>query len=148
MDRHVICVIKTSTHIARWHSMANYALLLWTIWAKESLKRRLMKQFEQKSLLKGVWWHNPYGVTTVSWPRRVMKPRTIQVPVTETEHTFGHHCAFLGPVAISEKTSYRKISWSLEATRFVFRIVRSLWNLTGTSAAMLPMCLSNFKANR
>ena len=50
------------------------------------------------------------------------------------------------PVSISEKTSYHKISWSLEATRFVFRIVRSLWNLTGTSAALLPMCLSNFKA--
>ena len=30
----------------------------------------------------------------------------------------------------------------------VFRIVRSLWNLTGTSAALLPMCLSNFKAMR
>ena len=53
-----------------------------------------------------------------------------------------------GPVSISEKTSYRKISWSLEATRFVFRVVRSLWNLTGTSAALLPMCLSNFKAIR
>ena len=49
------------------------------------------------------------------------------------------------PVSISEKTSYRKISWSLEAARFVFRIVRSLWNLTGTSAALPPMCLSNFK---
>ena len=54
----------------------------------------------------------------------------------------------LGPVSISEKTSYRKISWSLEAARFVFRIVRSLWNLTGTSSAVLPMCLSNVKAIR
>ena len=54
----------------------------------------------------------------------------------------------LGPVSISEKTSFRKISLSLEAARFVFRIVRSLWNLTGTSAAVLPMCLSNFKAIR
>ena len=54
----------------------------------------------------------------------------------------------LGPVSISEKMSYRKISWSLEAARFVFGIVRSLWNLTGTSAAVLPMCLSNFKAMR
>ena len=80
-----------------------------------------------------------------------------------------------GPVSISDKTSYRKISWSLEAARFVFRIVRSLWNLTGTSAAMLndegkiffrndgvflslrkactwattcALCLSNFKAMR
>ena len=53
-----------------------------------------------------------------------------------------------GPVSISDKTSYRKISQSLEVARFVFRIVRSLWNLTGTSAALLPMCLSNFKAIR
>ena len=37
---------------------------------------------------------------------------------------------------------------SLEVARFVFRIVRSLWNLTGTSAAVLPMCLSNCKAIR
>ena len=51
-------------------------------------------------------------------------------------------------VSISKKTSFRKISSSLEAARFVFRIVRSLWNLTGTSAAVLPMCLSNFKAIR
>ena len=51
-----------------------------------------------------------------------------------------------GPVSISEKMSFRKISLSLEAAKFVFRIVRSLWNLTGTSAAVLPMCPSNFKA--
>ena len=53
-----------------------------------------------------------------------------------------------GPVSISDKTSYCKISQSLEAARFVFRIVPSLWNLTGTSAAGLPKCLSNFKAMR
>ena len=58
------------------------------------------------------------------------------------------HFRVLGPVSISEKTSFRKISWSLEAARFVFGIVRSLWNLTGTSAAVLPMGLSNFKAIR
>ena len=32
----------------------------------------------------------------------------------------------LGSVSISGKTSYRKISWSLDAARFVFRTVRSL----------------------
>ena len=32
--------------------------------------------------------------------------------------------------------------------RFVWRIVWSLWNLTATSAALLPMCLSNFKVMR
>ena len=30
----------------------------------------------------------------------------------------------------------------------VVKIVRSLWNLTGTLAALLPRCLSNFKAMR
>ena len=52
------------------------------------------------------------------------------------------------PVSISEKTYFRKISWSIEAATFVFRIVRSLWNLTVTSVALLPICLSNFKAIR
>ena len=50
-----------------------------------------------------------------------------------------------GPVSLSNKTSYSKISLSLEAARFVFRIVRSLWNLTGALAAVLLMCVSNFK---
>ena len=54
----------------------------------------------------------------------------------------------LDPVSIFDKTSYRKISQSLKAARFVFRIMWSLWNLTGTSAALLPMCQSNFIAMR
>ena len=70
-----------------------------------------------------------------------MKPTTKVIVRTTSEK-------LLGPVSISEKTSFRKISSSLEAARFVFRIVRSLWNLTGTSAAVLPMCLSNFKTIR
>ena len=53
-----------------------------------------------------------------------------------------------GPVSISDKTSYRKISQRIEAARFVFRIVRSLWNLAGTSTALLPWCQSNIKAIR
>ena len=36
------------------------------------------------------------------------------------------------PLSISDKTSYHKFPWSLEATRFVFRIVQSPWNVTGT----------------
>ena len=39
------------------------------------------------------------------------------------------------------KTSYRKISWSLEAARLGFKLFQSLWHLAGTSAALLPMCL-------
>ena len=55
---------------------------------------------------------------------------------------------FLGLYSLSGKTSYRKISWSLEAARFGFKLFQSLWNLAGTSAVLLPMCLSNFKAIR
>ena len=39
----------------------------------------------------------------------------------------------------------RKIS---KPRDFVFRNVRSHWNLTGTSAALMPMCLSNFRSMR
>ena len=42
--------------------------------------------------------------------------------------------------------TYRKISWSLGATRLVAEIIASLWHLTGTSAALLPTCVSNFRA--
>ena len=52
------------------------------------------------------------------------------------------------PWAPSQYPKRRLFVRSREVSRFVFRIVRSLWNLTGTSAALLPMCLSNFKAIR
>ena len=51
-----------------------------------------------------------------------------------------------GLVSISHKTSYCKISQSHEAARLVFRFARLLWNLTGTSAILLPKHPSNFKA--
>ena len=69
----------------------------------------------------------------------------ITVPVSTSDATQPGN---QDPASISEKTSFCKISLSLEAAGFVFKIVRSLWNLTGTSAAVLPMCLSNFKAMR
>ena len=54
----------------------------------------------------------------------------------------------LGLYSLSGKTSYRNISWSLEAARFGFKLFQSLWNLAGTSAALLPRCLSNYRAIR
>ena len=53
-----------------------------------------------------------------------------------------------GLYSLSGKTSYGKISWSLEAARFGFKLFQSLWNLTSTSAAALPRCQSNFRALR
>ena len=48
---------------------------------------------------------------------------------------------------LSSKTSYRKISWNIEAVSFGFKLFQSLWNLTGTSAAVL-LRLSNFRVIR
>ena len=55
---------------------------------------------------------------------------------------------YQGLYSLSGKTSYRKISRSLEAAGFGFKLFQSLWNLAGTSAELLPRCLSNFRAIR
>ena len=52
----------------------------------------------------------------------------------------------LGLYSLSGKTSYRQISWSLEAARLCVIMIVSHWNLTGISAALLPSCLSNCRA--
>ena len=54
----------------------------------------------------------------------------------------------LGLYSLSERTSYRKIPWSLKAARFGVRLFQSLWNLIGTSARVLPTKLSNFRSIR
>ena len=51
-----------------------------------------------------------------------------------------------GMHSLSERTSCHKSSWSLEATKFGFRLFQLLWNLAGTSEALLPRCLSIFRA--
>ena len=51
-----------------------------------------------------------------------------------------------GLYSLSGRTSYRKISWNLEAVRLGVIMIVLLCNLTGISAAKLPMCLSNFRA--
>ena len=66
------------------------------------------------------------GMTTITWSKYVV----------------------LGLYSLSGRTSYRKISRSLEAARFRFKLFQSLWNLTGTSAAALPRCLSRLKVIR
>ena len=48
-----------------------------------------------------------------------------------------------GLYSLSGQTSYRKISWSIEAVRFRFILFQSLWNLTALSGS-----LSNFRAMR
>ena len=58
------------------------------------------------------------------------------------------HGVTLGLYSLSGRTSYHKISLSIEAARVGFKLFQSLWNLTGTSAAPLLRCLSNCRASR
>ena len=50
----------------------------------------------------------------------------------------------LGPISISDKTSYRKISSSLQVVSMEVKIMTSLGNLA--SAGVLSRCLLNFRA--
>ena len=48
--------------------------------------------------------------------------------------------------SLSGRTSYSQISSSLEAPKLDAIIIISLWHLTGSSAVLLPQCLSYFAA--
>ena len=75
------------------------------------------------------------------------KPRKLNLHIGIIIFTHIDNTQYTGPGPCSNiqfKTSYHKILLCFEAARFVFRIGRSLRNLTGTSAVLLPVCLSNF----
>ena len=59
-----------------------------------------------------------------------------------------HQCTSLALYSLSGRTSYRKISRSLEAAWFGIKLFQSLCNSKGTSAALLLRCLLNLRANR
>ena len=50
-----------------------------------------------------------------------------------------------GLYRLSGQTSFRQISWCLEAARLDIIMIILLWNLTGISAALLSMCLLDFR---
>ena len=53
---------------------------------------------------------------------------------------------FQGLYSLGGKTSYRQMSWSLEAARLDVIVIVSFWKLTGISAAVLTTCMSNCRA--
>ena len=55
------------------------------------------------------------------------------------------HVKSLDFCSLSGGPPFRQIS--LKSRRLDVRIIVSLWNLTGISTALLPKCLSNFRAN-
>ena len=99
----------------------------------------------------------PYGITRLQWAAMAVKILTIQMlnipgplftkwtPMSSVLKR-AINLISLSLYSLSGKTSYRQISWSLEAARLDVAMVVSLWNLTGTSAAALPRYLPNFRA--
>ena len=85
-------------------------------------------------------WKDPFSCSSIN-QFFFFYMRTLSYDTAEKSPTQGLY-------SLSCKTSYRKISWSLEAARFVFRLFQSLWNLTTISATMLSRCLSNFRTIR
>ena len=76
--------------------------------------------FEQEILI--TWWHQ-------------------QVSMAGSDF-----CAWWSTGASFTKRLDDQISRSLEDARVGVEVVRSLWNLAGVSAAVLPICLPNFRA--
>ena len=95
-----------------------------------------------------VLYINLYHSGIIRWYRTIIIFMIAPLPAKQAWTIYKDRSSQQGIYSLSGKTSYRKISCNIEATRFGFRLFQSLWNLTGTSAAALPRCLSNLKAMR
>ena len=107
-------------------------------------------------------WHISYSyITVVCWSGLIFSDLFRNLHATHTWWTLQNSIDYsrrrhdmetlsslltLGLYSLSGKTSYRQISWSVEAARLDVAMVVSLWNLTDTSAAALPRYLPNFRA--
>ena len=58
----------------------------------------------------------------------------------------GWYGGLLGLYLLNGKTSYRDISWRLEAAKLGVIMIVPFWNLTGISAVLLPRCPWNLRA--
>ena len=107
-----------------------------------------------------IWWTKINKVACVMKfsPGQVTSRIKDVVPHVDNKVLLGHHViTAIQPLAtrvdydqggdsISHKTSYFKISQSLEGARSVVRIIQLLRHLAAASAALLPRRLQNFKA--
>ena len=111
-----------------------YRFSLWNT-PKDSLKENSACR-----LIYGMGLCEPYSESLPLYPSSLRNSRDYYarvVSVISMEILICHH-RIHGLYSLSGKTSYRNISWSLEAARFGLRFFPSLWNLTGTWAAALP----------
>ena len=100
--------------------------------------------WHQNDVTTSFWLHN--DVIIASRARWVQYSRSFGTLQVRSYNKTSYWTLTLGHVSISNKTSYYKISQSFEAPKFVNNDCLILyWNLAGTSAAVLLMCLSNFE---
>ena len=113
--------------------------------------------------------HNwDYYIAAETWPHDGVKPCVCcqaTCPIHYSDVIMGDMASQITSLSIvylivysrrrSKKTSKLRVTglcegnslaWSLEAARWDIIMIVSLWNLTGISAALLPKCLSNFRA--
>ena len=105
----------------------------------------IFKSYTQMNAKGPYWWKVNIGSGNGMMPsdnKPFPEPMKTQILVT-----IGHNGSISEQsfTSVSDKTSHSEISWSLEATRLSVWIIASLWNLTGTLAALLPRCVSNFR---
>ena len=89
------------------------------------------------------------GQRHLSFRLRYVDPEIIYIIFSSAglpRYAIGNVGTIQGLYSLSGRTSYRQISWSLEAARLGVIMIVSLWNLTGISVALLPRCLLNFRA--
>ena len=90
-----------------------------------------------------IWCHASINCTCL---QLILNP---QIKLTRFNKTLVGQLFHQGLYSLSGKTSYCKVSWSLEAARSGVRLFRSLWNLTRwrhqmeTFSALLAICEGN-----
>ena len=87
--------------------------------------------------------HQQYGYVedhSMVMPSQCFGPFSEAMWTNQVNNHAADTCTLQGLYSLSGKTSYRKISCSLEDARFGFKLFQSLWNLAGTSAVLPPRC--------
>ena len=151
---------------SEWMPSQNQAIIMYLFRhrSKKTSKLRVTGLCEENSYVTGefpsqrassaenvsIWWHHHvlYHFSTLRWRNYFfweMLAMTLisfsrKIPAATSE-ILDLSIMSLGLYSLSGKTSYRQISWSLEAARLGVMIIAPLWNLTGTAGG-----LSNFRA--
>ena len=156
------CPNTKITHISSNQSKLKFFLYVSTWWLYQTSRHN-----SQRRMLRDLRCQNSTAFGTINsalspWKVRLLDIRRPRNSTAQYEsypmfafsyvlsgfHRFRLYHVILGIYWLNERTTYLKISRSLKTARLGFKLCQSLWHLTGTSAAALPRCLSNFRAIR